>query len=69
MTVDAKNVHKVGLCKAGGDNVMDFNDPLFEGKRYTENAVGQNNVKLLGKELTHYAVIFNYNYFFFYLGN
>tara|TARA_B100000700_G_scaffold293890_1_gene355308 strand:+ start:319 stop:654 length:336 start_codon:yes stop_codon:yes gene_type:complete len=28
-----ENVHKVGLCKAGGDNVMDFNDPLFEGKK------------------------------------
>ena len=28
-----ENVHKVGLCKAGGDNVMDFNDPVFEGKK------------------------------------
>ena len=28
-----ENVHKVGLCKSGGDNIMDFNDPLFEGKK------------------------------------
>lgn len=26
------NVHKVGLCKAGNDTVMDFNDPIFKGK-------------------------------------
>jgi hypothetical protein len=28
-----ENVHKVGLCKSGGDNVMDFNDELFKGKK------------------------------------
>ena len=43
---------------------MDFNDPLFEGKKVcTENVVGLSNARLLGKELIHCAN--NYNYFFF----
>ena len=28
-----KNVHKVGLCRSGGNNEMDFNDDLFKGKK------------------------------------
>ena len=28
-----KNVHKVGLCRAGSNTDMDFNDDLFKGKK------------------------------------
>ena len=29
--VKCENIHSIGICKSGDDNVMDFNDPIFKG--------------------------------------